>query len=401
MLIIAGVTYVLDQRVRHLTPVQREDLDYDLSTAKQSVALQSRLLTADTLLFMGSSELSTVGESTHPAQFYRDGADNFELLFVGHGYVQSFQHSLDLAALIGSIPNQKVVLVLSPQWFTAEHLSPEAFASVFQIDTYEAMLRNPEINETDKRRLAVRCHALLGNSGELNEQVSELDRLYLDHDASPLTAVSHQVSFAFQALQDNYNTMARLQLYTADSLKADLPQGGTRNDHGIVVLPPPGGAKPVPATGMSIADRLIWAENEGEANVTTNSFYVNDAYYKQYMEGKYESRQGENSDASYLESPEYADLQLFLDLCQSYKVEPLLISIPVNGWWYDYTGFPVAGRQAYYEKIRSIAAANEVELLDLSEHEYTPYFLRDIMHLGWKGWVYVEDGVEKFIHENS
>ncbi len=36
---------------------------------------------------------------------------------------------------------------------------------------------------------------------------------------------------------------------------------------------------------------------------------------------------------------EYDDLQIILELFKEKNVKPLFISVPVNGPWYDYTGF--------------------------------------------------------------
>ena len=60
--------------------------------------------------------------------------------------------------------------------------------------------------------------------------------------------------------------------------------------------------------------------------------------------------------ADYTQSPEYGDLICFLNVCRDLGIRPLLVSLPVNGPWYDYTGFPQQSRQAYYQKIRDIAA---------------------------------------------
>jgi Protein involved in D-alanine esterification of lipoteichoic acid and wall teichoic acid (D-alanine transfer protein) len=35
---------------------------------------------------------------------------------------------------------------------------------------------------------------------------------------------------------------------------------------------------------------------------------------------------------------------------------------------------------------------------DFSDKEYEKYFLKDIMHIGWKGWVYVNQSLVQF-HE--
>ena len=101
------------------------------------------------------------------------------------------------------------------------------------------------------------------------------------------------------------------------------------------------------------------------------------------------------------ETDEYNDLRLFLDICEELDIEPMLVSVPVNGFYYDYTGLPQSERQQYYQNIREIASEYDVQLLDLSSQEYTPYFLHDIMHLGWKGWVYVIQGVHEFYQQDQ
>lgn len=59
---------------------------------------------------------------------------------------------------------------------------------------------------------------------------------------------------------------------------------------------------------------------------------------------------------------------------------------PVNGKWSDYTELSQSTRQIYYKTVRAIAAQyDNITMLDLTGEEYTPYFLCDTMHLGWKG----------------
>lgn len=103
---------------------------------------------------------------------------------------------------------------------------------------------------------------------------------------------------------------------------------------------------------------------------------------------KIASLKGSYSGASYVESPEYDDFRLFLDVCKELNIEPLIISAPVNGRWYDYAEFSKADRNTYYQNIRDICREYNVKLADFSQKEYEIYFLRDIMHLGWKGWLY-------------
>lgn len=362
-----------------------EPMYYNLSSAKLNHPdLLKQLLDDQTILFLGSSELSSIGEGTHPIQFYNDGYHDFELLLLGRGYTQSLFHAVNVGAMAGQIPNRKVVLNLSPQWFTEAHLQPEAFASVFQMNQYAAMLTNPNLSDAFKQRLSERCRERLGYSGSVYDAVVALDAQYLTGEGDGtvgdwLSGMERQ-ELAEQVLSmvEDYERDAPARIERTDGDPAQRPAG-------------------VRATTLSFDERMAMAEYGGKAAVGDTPFYVDTAYFEAHMAGSYEARAGSAVDGSYTISREYDDLALFLELCAELKLDVMLISVPVNGWWYDYTGFSRAEREAYYDKIRSISRAHGVSLLDLSEYEYEPYFLRDIMHLGWKGWVYIEDAVERFI----
>ena len=38
-------------------------------------------------------------------------------------------------------------------------------------------------------------------------------------------------------------------------------------------------------------------------------------------------------------------------------------------------------------------------VVDFSGHEYDKYFLKDTIHLGWKGWIYFDEAVQNFYTE--
>lgn len=138
------------------------------------------------------------------------------------------------------------------------------------------------------------------------------------------------------------------------------------------------------------------AEAQGKAECTNNDFYIYDSYFDTYIKPTFAELKNSYSDLSYSVSKEYDDLRLFLEVCNELNLEVMLINVPVNGFWYDYAGFPKERRAEYYQNIRDIADEYNVSLLDLSEHEYTPYFLKDIMHMGWKGWAYIDEGIYEF-----
>ncbi|MEH7749561.1 D-alanyl-lipoteichoic acid biosynthesis protein DltD, partial [Neobacillus drentensis] len=152
----------------------------------------------------------------------------------------------------------------------------------------------------------------------------------------------------------------------------------------------------------ALTQNKSWAELEDAAGhmaakkTTTNPFYVNDLYYKAMLQPKLDKLHGYKKGASYATSKQYQDLQLVLDVLKEAGAKPLFVSVPVNGYWSDYTGFPAKGRTDYYVKVKKQVEKNGFPVLDLSSHEYDKYFFKDTIHLGYKGWVSVDKGILQF-----
>ena len=43
-----------------------------------------------------------------------------------------------------------------------------------------------------------------------------------------------------------------------------------------------------------------------------------------------------------------------------------------------------------------VAGHASAELADFTSHEYEKYFLYDIVHFGWTGWIDVEEAIYRF-----
>jgi D-alanine transfer protein len=99
------------------------------------------------------------------------------------------------------------------------------------------------------------------------------------------------------------------------------------------------------------------------------------------------------------QTPEWSDLDLLLDGLKDMGAEPLLLSTPLNGGYYDYTGVTYEGRRAYYDKLRTVAAAHGVPVVDFAEHDDDKYFLIDPGHLSSKGWIYFAQAFDAFYHD--
>ena len=128
---------------------------------------------------------------------------------------------------------------------------------------------------------------------------------------------------------------------------------------------------------------------------------IRDSSYKR-LEPHLEQKKDVSKDAvnGYQKSPEYDDLRCFLQVCRELEITPMLVLIPVNGYYYDFTGFPKTAREGYYEKIRAVAKEYGVQVADFSDQEYTKYFFEDRVHIGKKGWVMVCESLYRFYQED-
>ena len=86
----------------------------------KSVALQKMgAKEGDNLFMFGSSELVVnTRYFIHPINFFKNKKDGFQVNLIGQGGYKSLVHAADFGALGKSLKGQKVVFVLSPQWFT-------------------------------------------------------------------------------------------------------------------------------------------------------------------------------------------------------------------------------------------------------------------------------------------
>lgn len=145
---------------------------------------------------------------------------------------------------------------------------------------------------------------------------------------------------------------------------------------------------------------LTTAESTGKSKCTNNDLGIYDEYYKKYIKLNLAKMKDSSLHESYLKSPEYDDLNFLLESAKKLNMKILFISVPVNGRWYDYTGFPKDDRKAYYNKVENLITSYGFQIEDYSNEEYNKYFLCDVMHLGWKGWVKIDEAMDKFYHQN-
>ncbi|CAH2713014.1 Protein DltD [Neobacillus rhizosphaerae] len=319
----------------------------------------------------GSSELARL-DRFHPANYFKETREDFTPFLIGRGGTESLIHLLNFSEHTGELKGKKIVFVLSPQWFQPNGTDESHFVPNYSsLQGYDFAF-NKRIDPTIKRKA---IHRLLKFSPIQNDPL--LSIMYkAEITDNPWTkrkaTLVRPIAFAYREL------MVKKDLYY--TLVGGIPRKReispkVKNKH-----------------WHELVDQ---ANHFGERRSTNNQFYVSNYQYNK-IKKLVPSLKNKKAGASYGESPEYDDFQLVLDLLKQSGADPLFISVPVNGKWYDYTGFPKEGRTAYYDRIKNQIESEGFQIADFSKHEYDPYFMKDTIHIGWKGWVYTDKVIKDF-----
>ncbi|WP_018659309.1 D-alanyl-lipoteichoic acid biosynthesis protein DltD [Allofustis seminis] len=352
---------------------------YKLNTDERnnSKSELSMLLDDNTAVVLGSSELKHPDTVAYPSYLFGNSASDFKMVLCGRSCMQSLHHAMTVGAYADILPKHKVVLILSPQWFSRSGAKSEAYASRFSEKIYLQMMENPSLSDDLKQRVTERLETLLSADEKQLARLNLYKEKYLEHNPNLLKMWQVNLFRSFMDFKNNYMLAEQL------SAEASADAGTVKVEE------------------LDFDGLLKDAEVQGAKEITNNEFGIKDRYYNNRIKDQFKALKGSKRKVSYLKSPEYDDFELFIDICKELDIEPLIVSIPVNGYWYDYTEFSKQGRLDYYEKIRTLCEDYGVALADFSDREYEKYFFEDPVHIGWKGWVYFDEAVYNFYHQQD
>lgn len=345
-------------------------------------------LTEDSLPVFGSSEFMH-GEDTpyHPAQVF--AGTEVSPVLIGAGYYQCLSHAITLASIEEGLENRRAVLILSPQWFRKTGVVDQAFASRFSETHYANMIANEKLSGETKQYISDRTEKLLKVDEKTQKRVQRYDEVLWKQQGSWLESLREEGWTAFLEEKELFET-ALLDGQMKQQAKAAAGQTETETAKAAAAETAASAAGPDWDALYALAEKQGTEENQ-------NPFYMDADRYEQ-LKPHLKKKKGINSDAvkGYQTGPEYDDLRCFLTVCQELGIEPMLVIVPVNGYYYDYTGFPKEARQKYYAKVREIAEEFGARVADFSDCEYTKYFFEDRVHLGKKGWLMVNESLYEF-----
>jgi D-alanine transfer protein len=321
---------------------------------------------ADNLIIYGSSELAMLEMPTHPSNFFAGKRSGFQVNVVGRGSCQSLIHALSVAASGDSLTGKKVVFVTSPQSYVPQGIAPDMFAANFSPLQLMELLQADDLTDELKASLCARVDTLLAR-----------------YEAETGTKPEPGLRLA------PYRALALPLLRLKDMAQAKA----------LIETAPETAPAPSPAEIDWAAEGLA-AAAQAETAASNNEFGMLNDYYTTNVGQRLDRMKGRDSALSYAVSEEYGDLRLLFETCRQKGIAPLFVHVPMHGRWSDYVGFTAERRQEYYENVREIAREHGIATLDLTSYEYEEYFLCDVMHLGWKGWLEVDKALVGYYHGN-
>jgi D-alanine transfer protein len=373
-----GLNKFLDSKIdymlkeKDLKPIMNDSLS---DIKDKGIIANNHFLHKKDIMMLGSSEL---GHSTkqHPTYYFNTKRSKNEVITIGRAYTQSLQDATILGSFDTGIKDKKVVLLVSMQWFMdKDGVTSHHYQTRFSPTQFYAFLNNADISKENKIEFANRSRKLLDGSEEYKSE-AVYAKLYSSNTfVSKIEKVLLAPYFEFRK----------------DTVK--LKEKGILYEK-LVTLHD----KKPPVHGKYI-DWNIEKEQaivDAKKRVGKNNLCIDKIYYQKNFGNNLDKVRGKYKDVNLLDSKEFDDYQLTLDVCKDLGITPVVVMMPAMDKFYNVTGISKDERYEFYDKAKNLAKQQGFDVIDLRQKETEKYYLRDVMHLGTKGWV---DVCEKLFKE--
>ena len=371
-LALLNVTYV--KKIDDYYKVKDNSIRYSTSYEKyKSRDILTSNITPNTFVLLGSSELvATINEDYHPNKIFN--YNDFNIMQIGTSYSQNIVQASTLGSIEGAMSKRKVAIVESVQWFEKDGTHQDAFLNKASQEHIFQTLSNEKISKETKEKLINRIIEITKGNKLQNDLYKKYKSYFIEGKGT----------FIDQKLLELDNSIYSFKLkhiFYQKHAKSDYPSLGDKTPD---------------YDWEQLTNQFV---EEVKKKTDNNDYAVDNNYYNTYLKDRYTSLKNSNKDLSYLESPEYSDMELFLTVAKELGIEVEVIIFPVNGKWNDYTGVSREMREKAYKKIEDIAKSHGATVLNYGNREYDDYFLFDVMHVGVKGWMEVEKELYKFANQ--
>jgi D-alanine transfer protein len=354
-----------------------------IPTLFQGTLLQNMALKDPTLVPMyGSSEFGG-GGPYNPTKLFAGKPTDWTPYLIGHA------GSLDLIQTLYAgaqdLKGKKIVLSLSPQWFNNGGIAQNTFAANFSALQAYKLLFNPSLTVQTKKALSER----LSQFNEVKHSYPMLEGLLKyygrsDPESRLIEAFYWPIARVEMASLEIQDTLKTIKVIQQLSVKEIAKNASDKSRRALPDWP-------------KMQEK---ATADVEKNENNNPFGVNNNFFKKNIPNLNKLKNSSVKGRLY-PSPEYSDLNLLMRVLKDEGADPIFLIQPVNGSWYDFTGFPKQQRQKYYSQVREMADRYGYALADFSDHEYDKYFMNDPSHPSEKGWLEIDETLDKFVHQKS
>ena len=373
-LALLNVTYV--KKIDDYYKVKDNSIRYSTSYEKyKSRDILTSNITPNTFVLLGSSELvATINEDYHPNKIFN--YNDFNIMQIGTSYSQNIIQATTLGSIEGSMTKRKVAIIESVQWFEKDGTHQDAFLNKASQEHIFQTLSNKKISKDTKEKLIDRIIEITKGNKLQNDLYKKYKSYFIEGKGA----------FIDKKLLEFDNAIYSFKL------KQTFYQKRAKSDY------PSLGDKTPDYDWEKMTSQFV---EEVKKKTDNNDYAVDNNYYNTYLKDRYASLKDSSKDLSYLESPEYSDMELFLTVAKELGIEVEVIIFPVNGKWNDYTGVSREMREKTYKKIEDVAKSHGATVLNYGNREYDDYFLFDVMHVGVKGWMEVEKELYKFANQDN
>lgn len=327
--------------------------------------------------FFGSSEWKRF-DAFHPSVLAEKYDRNYRPLLLGQAGATSLSQYFGMQQISKEMQDKQAVFVISPQWFAKKGAKKGAFAEFYSPSQALYFLKNATTDEYDQHA-ASRFLTMIpdGKMTNLMTKVSEGKQL----EKSDYDWIDGQLNI--QMKEDDF--------FSSWRLNPDYKHDVTDN---LATLP----------DKYDREELTKVATKAGEEGTTNNAFGIQNKFFAERLnKGKtLENLKNSQTKFNYCRSTEYSDFQLVLEQLAKTNTDVLFIIPPVNKKWSDYTGLNVSRYNSAVEKIKTqLTKQGFNNIADFSKDGDKPYFLQDTIHVGWNGWLAIDDVVNPFLTQPS
>jgi D-alanine transfer protein len=337
----------------------------------------------DLLPFYGSSELE-IGDPFHVSTVFRLYPTGFTVFPIGGAGAEPLIYLQRLAAAGGDLRGKKVIISLSPQFFTEPSYWSNAYDTNFsRLDAYEFAFSD-KFSFALKQGVAQRMldyGETLAQDPFLNLSLKALaDRSTLSNGLYFALLPLGKLQVLILQLQDHWATVDFIQ--SQDHLDPVVPRRGARLNW---------------QTLLAHADQAYMQRSDSNPFGFENSQWQKSGV--DWMQAK-----GSLTDEQFLaalkRSEGWSDLALLLEGLKDAGAQPLVLSMPLPGNYLDYVGVSAAARQVYYKRLSDLVESYGMPLQDFQAFDDDRYFLWNPNgHLSSRGWIFYAQAIDAFYHD--